>query len=286
MDNRKIRNGDSLPVPYALGIEDGYLVSDQTAPTYARVRPTMLDDFLMIRTDDDILNFARKFGTLGLCKEHATPGCNERLRGGELCWPEQVRSYSGPLSKGPVWREPLWAWHRVVARANVLRRIGARIQSGAAGSKSDWEIIIIPEDRSAEKRSGLLSKIMSDTGVDHLGQPWRSARSAQHRFSWIMQSWLALGNVRPSFDWDRDRWAIRSSVPSRAWPLFGYLALHLAVAIAGGMQSAICSFCAREYFPLRRPTSGQRNCCGDASCKRDYWRENKRIKAVRPGSQR
>lgn len=140
---------------------------------------------------------------------------------------------------------------------------------------------MISEDRGAEERSALLSKIMAETGTDHLGQPWKSIRSAQQRFSWIMQKWLDSGNVRPSFEWDRDRWAIRSSIPMRVWPLFGHLALYLAVAIAGGMESVICSFCGREYFPQRRPTSGQRNCCGDDTCKRDYWREHKRVKSAR-----
>jgi len=241
----------------------------------------MLEDFLLINTDQAILDFARKFGTLGMCKEHATPGCNQRLPDGQFCWPEPVWHYPGRVAKGYLWREPLWAWHRAVKRANVLRRIGASIQSGGAGSKADWEIIIIPEDRGAENSSVLLPQIMAGSGADHRGQPWRSVRSAQERFSWIMQTWLDLGNVHPSFDWDQDRWAIRSSIPKGPWPLFGHLALYLAVAIAGGMESAICSFCGREYFPQRRPTSGQRNCCGYDPCKRDYWREHKRIKAAR-----
>src|SRR5439155_23637592 len=141
----------------------------------------------------------------GICKKHGSPGCGERLSGGQSCWPEQVCPYSGPVGKGSVWREPLWAWHSFVAHANAMRRIGESIQSRGAGSKPDWEMIIIPEDRSAEHPSALLSKIMAATGTDHLGQPWKSARSAKLEFSWIMQSWLDLGNVRPHFIWDRDR---------------------------------------------------------------------------------
>ena len=74
----------------------------------------------------------------------------ERLSGGQSCWPEQVCPYLGPVGKGSVWREPLWAWHSFVAHANAMRRIGESIQSRGAGSKPDWEMIIIPEDRSAE----------------------------------------------------------------------------------------------------------------------------------------
>jgi len=41
----------------------------------------------------------------------------------------------------------------------------------------------------------------------------------------------------------------------RVWPLFGHLALYLAVA-TGGRQSAICSFCGWGYFPLAAPDIG------------------------------
>ena len=64
METRKLRNGTSLPVPFSLGIEDGYLVYDQTVPTYAIAKPTMLEDFLVTKTDQDVLDFARKWGTL------------------------------------------------------------------------------------------------------------------------------------------------------------------------------------------------------------------------------
>jgi len=281
MERSRTPKADPIPVPFWLRIEDGYLVSDQTAPKYATPKPTLLEDFLQIRTDQAILEFARKWGTLGICKEHGIPGCGEQLPGRGPCWPEQVRPYQGSEVKGSVWREPLRVWHRIVVHANAMRAIGESIQNGGAGSKLDWERIIIPEDRSVEHRDALLSKIMAETGTDHLGQPWKSARSARLRFSGIMESWLDLGNIRPCFDWERDRWAIRSSIGAGLWPLFGHLALNLAVAVAGGMQSEICSFCGREYFPQRRPTRGQRNCCGDESCKRDYWRQNKRIKAAR-----
>ena len=282
MEKGIARMAATLSVPFWLGIEDGYLVSDQTAPTHAIPKPTMLEDFLMIKTDQEILKFARKWGTLGICKLHGNPGCGKRLLDGQVCGPEQV----GLVGKGLVWREPLWDWHIAIARANALRRIGESIQSGGAGSKSDWESLIIPVDHSAERVNRELARILAERGADHLGQPWKSARSAKRKFSWIMQGWLDLGNVRPSFIWDRDRWAIKSSIPMRVWPLFGHLALYLAVAIAGGTQAVNCSFCGREYFPRRRPTPGQRNCCGDKPCKQDYWREHKRGRAVRAERQK
>jgi hypothetical protein len=162
-----------------------------------------------------------------------------------------------------------------------MRRIGESIQQGGNGLQSDWVEIIIPEDRSAERRSRLVARIMEETGSDYLGQPWKSVRSAKLKFSSIMQDWLDLGNIRPRFIWHKDRWAIRNSVPITMWPLFGHLALKLATAVAGGMQSAFCCFCGVEYFPERLPSPGQRNCCGDAPCKRAYWSENKRLKAAK-----
>jgi len=279
MERRKAPAEPFLPVPSSLEIEDGYLVWDERAPEYSAPRPMMLEDFLLIKTDQAILDFARKFGTMGMCEEHVCPGCNEPLPGGQFCRPTQAYLRGGLVAKEYVWREPLWAWQRLVNHANAMRRIGTSIQSGGNGTKFDWEIIIIPEDRSIEQHSRQTAKIITDAGMDHIGQPWKSARSAQQRFSWIMQKWLDVGNVRPSFEWGDNRWAIRSCVPTRVWPLFGHLALYLAVAITGGMESAICTFCGREYFPQRRPSSGQRNCCGADDCKRNYWREHKRARS-------
>src|SRR5260370_5631517 len=99
MERPRTQNA-TLRVPFSLGIEDDYLVSDQTAPTYATPKPTLLEDFLQIRTDQAILEFARKWGTLGICKEHGTPGCGEQSPEGRPCWPEQVCPYQGSVGKG------------------------------------------------------------------------------------------------------------------------------------------------------------------------------------------
>jgi hypothetical protein len=241
-------------------------------------KPTLIDDFLMIKTDGEVLSYAQKWGPLGYCREHGLPNCRLSTKG--LCWPEEVKNTSASIRSELAWREPLAFWHGTIARANAMRRIGESIRVGKAGLESDWVRIIVPEDRSAVHRSAIGKKIFEATGVDHIGQPWKRPLSARLRFGFIVQSWLDLGNIRPFFHYERDRWVIRTVPGAGLFPLFGHLALYLAISIAGGTQSVFCSFCGREYFPQRRPSPGQRNCCGAPDCKRDYWRENKRIKST------
>jgi hypothetical protein len=266
-------------------LDGDYLVSAEVAPKWAEARPTLLDDFLEIRSDQDILTFARKWGTLGICQEHRVPGCRESSLSGRPCWPEQLSEHGYDI-RTSVWREPTSVWHSVVAKGNIMRRLGDRILSGGAGTKSDWEGVVGPLELASQfatsvhtaKSNPAYTKMLEKSGCGHPGQPWNSVKQAKGMFSIVMQSWLDQGDVRPFFVWERDRWAIRSSVPVGVFPLFGTLALYLAVAVAGGIESAICSFCGREYFPQRRPTSGKCNCCGDEPCKRAYWRESKRLK--------
>src|ERR1019366_9264588 len=290
METQRRLSANPLLVSPRMILDDGHLVSAEAAPKYVVPRPTILDDFLDIQEIHKNLTFARNWGTLGICREHHVPGCRQSSPSGRPCWPELLSEHPYDI-KTSVWREPTSVWHSVVAKGKIMRRLGDRILSGSAGSKADWEEISNPLELAAQFASSEhnakaipgYAKILERIGCEQPGRPWKSVRQAKGMFSIVMQSWLDQGDVRPVFIWDRDRWAIRSSVPVGLFPLFGTLALNLAVAVAGGIESAICSFCGREYFPLRRPTSGKCNCCGDEPCKRTYWRENKRlkVKAVR-----
>ncbi len=227
----------------------------QVRRTLEKTAGAKMDAFV---DDAKILEFARRWGVLGICQRHERPGCSL-----SDCFPEQLDNFT--------WREPFSLWHGIILRALAMQRIGESINQGEPGSKSDWKQLII-EDRSEP------SVFMRDTGTQHWGQPWRSKRSARQRLSQIMSGWLYVGNISARFGWEADHWAIYSVPGTGLWPLFGYLALYLALAVAGGRQAAFCYFCGKQYFPNRRPSPGQQNCCGDPDCKRSYWRENKRHK--------
>ena len=278
MESKAAGTPPTLVVPPQIAMLDGYLLASQNAPRHVNPKSTLLDDFLMIKTDEEVVRYARKWGPLGYCREHGLPNCRRSSKA--VCWPEEVRSPSAPIRSERAWREPLAFWHGTISCVNAMRRIGENIRVGKAGLESDWARIMVPEDHSGEPTDALKRRVFAATGVDHFGQPWKGTRSARFRFSFIMQSWLDLGDIRPFFRWENDRWVIRTVPGAGLWPLFGHLVHYLAMSIAGGAQAVFCSFCGREYFPQRRPSAGQRNCCGHQDCKRDYWRENKRVKSA------
>jgi len=198
--------------------------------------------------DSDILDFARRWGVMGFCPQHERPGC--------AC------SSIEKLPNGFEFRERLDLWRVKILEALAMRRIGESLSSGGTGAKRDWKLLIF-EERNTR---------------DNWGQPWRNETSARRQFSTLMNRWLYVGDLRPRFGWHENHWAISATVGGGLWPLFGHLALYLALAVAGGTQSSFCYFCGRQYFPQRRPTPGQKNSCGDPECTKAYWRESKRPK--------
>jgi len=206
---------------------------------------------------EQIAQYARRWGMLGLC-EHGVPAGHGRSADG--------RTHFGCPLQGQAWVstdagfeltawEPLELWRRYAREAAVLLSIAATLHRGEPAPVENWRA---------------LSSLASH--VD--GWYWAVERTGRSNFVRVQQGilqiqlndWLALGGVRPYFDW-----GVAEGQPEQpptvrigAESLFGALALYLVAAVASADGFVMCAGCKRPYPSAKRqPSAGRRNFCPD-----------------------
>jgi hypothetical protein len=202
-----------------------------------------------------ILEFARKYGVLKICKHGLpsshNPGCN-------LNW------YDRP------W-EPLATWRAFSREAIALTRVADLVLEKKVGRPKDWLIVYGRSGREA---------------------PWWEQHVDVERIiiARVVNEWLTIGGVGPAVVWHHsdERPSIRFGGPS----LFGALALQLALAVGQSRGLAICTHCGTKYPPAkRRPKTGQRHFCPECREKgvpnryslADYRNKIRNTKAAKKG---
>jgi hypothetical protein len=249
-----------------------------------RSRPEILDEFVGLhrRTgaegDAAILRFARRYGVLWLCREHALPTTHSA-------------SCRGALGR-PPWRERLAAWRtysRLFANAALLSEsLQARDDGDDRGEL--WAALELRprEDREWDDEPRRVEPVFFDSYTDAVGRILPIARRDRERIrrnqremlAKIVDEWLRVGGVRTFFSWDPTP-LLRSSESS----LFGALALTLALRISQRATLFTCDNCggplpSSKYHP---PRLNERHWCRKPKCRRamraDASREHRRRRA-------
>lgn len=179
--------------------------------------------------DESFLEFARRFGLLGLCR-HGLPWTHN-----PQCRPRY----------GERHREPLTRWRAFASAARATLRVAASLHQGERPAIDDLPAAAGPV---------LLG----------VGSAGRSA--AQHLIQSCVTTWLKFGDVRPIFSWPT---GFRARLPGNGQPrvtlgggsLFAALALQLLMAVSLSDGLAVCSGCNTTYPVHRRPAAGRRNYC-------------------------
>jgi hypothetical protein len=226
-----------LPVPHVVELDGYLLLADTTKVSYRLATPEVFNSFVELdyTDEEEILKFAKKWGTFGLCAKHQVPAGIHRTSDDpdapyQNCEP-RIRTRKGR----DYFAERIAPWQGLIQEAGYLRRLGASVAEGRAGTTEELRIL-----------------------------------------SQAVQKWLDEGRVRPSFNWNRGRHAFSlRHCPSGQWQLFGWLALRLAVEVAGG-KWVVCPFCRNVYFPRRMPTPGKGHHCSAEMCRRAYFTAYKR----------
>src|SRR5229473_6046791 len=88
-------------------------------------------------------------------------------------------------------------------------------------------------------------------------------RGSRDRVMWLrlLNCLLALGQVRPWMMWDGPAMETGPTLVFSGPNLLSYLALQVCLIAAKQDGFAVCSYCQRQYMPLRAPKSGQRAYC-------------------------
>ncbi len=207
-------------------------------------RTDVLDEFLHLNsaTDTEVLSFAGRHGPLFAFSEpqnsytHSYTDSNEQR---------------GFLEKCDVWRY-------VASSMSALLRIAAGFHSGRSSS-SDWEVIgSYPRSVSENKVVGSPEWWWS-VQAGCLGQ---AANRTPETWMSLMNLLMDVGKVRPWIVWQKPRKVTRPQLVFAGPTLLSHLVLQLCLAATRQDAFAVCSYCNKQYSPLKRaPKAGQKNFC-------------------------
>lgn len=240
---------------------------DQPALEPNRIRPhgTLLEDFLQLASADPktVLSYAQKWGVLQLCGKHGLPtthSCAPVPYMGMDAWCTPTSDRRPGYFREPVKR---WQWFAVYFRTMMC--VAADLHRDSTGTDMDWEMIC----------GGLHDARLKQ------GPPLQMCQARHGILSDVLNQWLRVSAVQPSYEWDASGASLQFVAPG----LFGHLVLQLVLAISGSSGFAFCCNCSRPYMPSRRPPYGQRNYC--AVCRnagapqrdsaREWYRKKKGI---------
>lgn len=223
-------------------------------------RADLLSAFIALHeeSDDAIVHFARRYGTLWLCR-HEWPYTHNVVA------PFGSSGTSGCSVNADIvsgCHEPLAVWRRFSEQARALLTIGAKLQSGEVDliTGDDWGLVV-SEWRLFRKGANALAK--------------STIHVQQAHWSRVVGWWMLAGGVGlfPTFTWEANKGnsAPHVTTLSRSG-VFGAIGLQLMTTLTG-QNIARCDSCGRIYIPRRKPRADQAKRCQSPDCRnRHRWR--------------
>ena len=200
----------------------------------------MLDQFIKLADAEPkrFLEFARRWGQLGLCSEHG-----------------EVATHTGRCL--PSREESVEAWRAFSKRVRAILHVGAQLHQIGNGDKR--AIPGTPEDWAS---------IFPELPPRRLRNSYQDIDKAKVSLAdAIHNDFVMLGSVHLEFTWNGER----PMLSLDGWFAFGHIAMQLAFAVLKS-NLALCSGCGNPYERKKRdgstgraPKRGQNNWC--ANCK-------------------
>lgn len=214
-----------------------YNLEGSHGPPYRAVRARgMLDRFIRMQTDDDVAEFARRYGVLGLCA-HGLPVDHEPVTGRRRCRiAVRRRVASEGIADWMRWRDGFNAYLRLIPELRIEQ----------PGANEDWRVVLnlVPDLATWVERS------YGDAADSDVVRRYVLERV----LGWLLQ-W---GRVGWHVDWLK---ASRPRAELFVPTTFGQLALQLALTLSRASDLAICSGCDVPYVATRQPSPGRRHYC-------------------------
>ena len=260
-------DGSSVSAPETLSLAgDDLLWSAKSELRKIEIGP-MLERFLALETrvagNRDVLEFARAYGPLWLCKHHNFVAFHQPVETIECNvlgqFPDAPHYASEPsliclprIGREPplLYSEPVSEWRRHAANANQLLEAAATMQRGANVAPEKWHQI----DGLAPDHPNLSDPILSDP---------------RGRLAENLNRWLAIADVR--FHVGIEDRSIRPQLGAnrRTGSVLALIALDLVAATARAAAVERCSSCSRLFFmSASQPMPGKR--VGHATARRIY----------------
>lgn len=295
-DERPISTG-AIVLPDTVRQVGGYLVWREGR---RQVRPGvgLIVEFRRLHTAsaDEILDFARRWGVLGIC-DHGLPTSHH-----PDCLPTTRR-------EGGNWyfQEPLSVWRRYSACADAVLNVAGEVALERNGRADDWRVLFrwreederqpgdwpigwgyVPVVRLRERgfRDSEIDDDLIDKHARLLGLPWGSLSRAREMLAVHINGWIRMSGTVPWLDWDPKLqvWRIDLIPSGYAFSsgltlgLLGALSIRLMLVAADSEGFALCTSCHQSYVPNRRPDPTRRNycqTCGNKAAWRDAARDSR-----------
>ena len=257
---------DSIQVP-PVRLEGGSLYFRPQGPLHPATgqKERLVFDFanLANASNKALLEFARKWGVLGVCRRHNRSVFHQV----PACLPRRVRG---------EFVEPIVYWRNRARHIRAILNIKACLKRGELGGRSDWKTV-------------------------WLGKPPADTTDAAKSLAIVTSIVLSQANVHPALFYVDNRFTIQflggnfpdlltamstnediSSWLSSSGSLLAEIAVGTALALQEGTGWTICSTpeCRRLYRPKRHTPEGRLHFCPDCG-KRASWRLSKRRLAAR-----
>lgn len=251
--------------PLRIAILDGHVVwsshdPDRPDETPKEVDPRgALDRFLRIRTEDDILRFARRYGPLQI-----RPVSFKNSEWGERHWGETVANWFGAVSQ---------------ARAVVLAILAMR--GGKVVPNEAWSVFLEVEPLSDGRfPEGFEKTVQELRTIPHSGEPYLEADLVVS----LLLDWIDKAEVRPEVPSDFGPSSPSGSLKLTGRGMMSVLTIQLLGVAFSHQDIQLCDACGQPYSPSRKPQKNRRHFCQQEECKRSGARLRKRDQLRRQGA--
>ena len=225
---------------------------------------------LAFRSDEEILHFARQYGILGICADHAREElpCIHHMGCAPIGHfdPEEPSRFRSCWFEGA---EPIKYWRRYALRVRALVEVGRSLSQGRL-PRPRWLQVLWPgspaiwadgREPSSEERSGI-AKLLNAPKPQTL-------LLLRYRFSRRAESLHESCGIKTALDWELEktsgvgRWIFRTRAAG-PFNLVSVIAEQTRLLICVTPNRMVCDGCSREYdrrADSRLPKPGQMNYC-------------------------
>ena len=229
-------------------------------------------------TTEDILNFARKYGPLGLCLAHGFPSGHSFYQDGNYTKCDDMEFFE---TVGPqVFRvESIDHWRVIAREAEAIVLIADRLHARTSGDAADWDVL--------RKRYAFYVRLWESRRG--MFEP-STVRIERQSLALILNKWIEDAHLKPALTWAFDK-QLSPALESSGETVFGVLTTQLLFAISLQSGLAFCANCSRR-FKLRRGQSPfsrvfcKRKNCGRKASERFASRDNRRRNRLDPNREK
>ena len=226
--------------------------------------PNLLSDFIRLSEEQNgrglerIVDYARRYGVLGICK-HKVPSSHNRppympdfstdfydliSEIHEYCRPEKEEIEGHQFEA-----EPLDAWLSFSREAKAIVQLSSELRGESKGDQKDWQVL----DRW--------------TGLHRVPS---SIANGKLLLSSVINRWLEMCGVIPQFDWSNNSRLYLSS-PSKS-PVYtglpGALVVRLLMLMSQSQRTAFCAGCGKLIFLRQGQNLRLNSYCNSSHCQK------------------